>query len=649
MEQNLQRSWGIILQQAWALCLNDKLSVTRQNFDNTSRGTPKEKKPKPCYCFNRGKCNYGNNCKFEHRCLACAKYGHGSHNCRRLLGAEGADWNGKKDQKTDLNRLIVVYVTDQGVSFHTNFDLETIFTPVDPMKLEHLLRLTNYPTEERLYLVDGFTIGFDFHYKSPHNRQDRSENLPFRKVGSRLDLWEKVMKEVKEKRFAGSYEAIPYANYIQSPMGLVPKPNNETRLIFHLSYDFKHFKSFNHYIPDELCTVKYRDLDYTIRTCLKWCHKDDEGNEVVYLGKGDVWSAFTVLPGKPSGWKWTVLKAIHPITGRTYFLVDKNLPLGAGISCAIFQRFSNCIAHMVETFTNGPMSCTNYLDDYLYVAPTADECNHLVRTFIALASQIGLTMAEEKTEWATTWLTFLGILLLGDQFVLSIPDDKRVRVLNAAKILSSKSKATIHELQQFTGFLNFLGKAIFPGRAFTRQMYAKIPWHNNEGKELRQHHHVRVDQEFCKDCQVWIQFLGSQDKEVPISVCRPFVDFTVQLTAQELDLYTDSSVNQRLGFGGYFGKRWFAGVWKPGFIAKFKPSIDYLELYAITVAIILWAPLLSNCRVVLITDNNTAKNVLKNNSSSCRNSMVLVRKIVLTELKYNVRFFARHVEGSKND
>ena len=45
------------------------------------------------------------------------------------------------------------------------------------------------------------------------------------------------MKEVKLKRFAGPFESSPFEDFIQSPVGLVPKDNGkDTRLIFHLSY-----------------------------------------------------------------------------------------------------------------------------------------------------------------------------------------------------------------------------------------------------------------------------------------------------------------------------------------------------------------------------------------------------------------------------
>ena len=43
----------------------------------------------------------------------------------------------------------------------------------------------------------------------------------------------------------------------QSPIDLVPKAGNKTRLIFHLSYDFNdEDRSLNYHTPEEMCTVK---------------------------------------------------------------------------------------------------------------------------------------------------------------------------------------------------------------------------------------------------------------------------------------------------------------------------------------------------------------------------------------------------------
>ena len=67
------------------------------------------------------------------------------------------------------------------------------------------------------------------------------------------------MKEVKLGRYAGLFKEPPFDNFIQSPVGLVPKSNGDTRLIFHLSFP-KSSDSVNSQTPEELCSVKYPDF-----------------------------------------------------------------------------------------------------------------------------------------------------------------------------------------------------------------------------------------------------------------------------------------------------------------------------------------------------------------------------------------------------
>ena len=146
-----------------------------------------------------------------------------------------------------------------------------IITPINVPVYHRFLRDTRYPNDKIEHLIQGFTKGFDIGYRGPVNREDSAQNIPLR-LGTAQDLWRKSMKEVEHKRYAGPYYKLPYKKYIQSPMGLVPKAGNQTRLIFHLSYNFKNDKeghqSVNHFTPDEMCAVQYNDLDYAVKTCL---------------------------------------------------------------------------------------------------------------------------------------------------------------------------------------------------------------------------------------------------------------------------------------------------------------------------------------------------------------------------------------------
>ena len=94
LHRHLQRSWNVILQQAWNLRLKD-----RQDSDRRGGGSdyPSGKKHDICWMFNRGKCTYGDRCKFDHKCRICGKFGHGAHICRR----GGGDWDKDATKKID--------------------------------------------------------------------------------------------------------------------------------------------------------------------------------------------------------------------------------------------------------------------------------------------------------------------------------------------------------------------------------------------------------------------------------------------------------------------------------------------------------------------------------------------------------------------
>ena len=163
----------------------------------------------------------------------------------------------------------------------------TLVMPINVRELIRLLQETKHNPDKATELIDGFSEGFDIGYHGPTNRQDTAENIPL-KIGSEIDLWNKVMQEVQLNRYAGPYETIPFKNFIQSPIGLVPKSNGKMRLIFHLSYDFgldEGHRSLNYHTPDDLCSVRYKDLDYAVRTCLRMLDHFKDEEKPLYFGK----------------------------------------------------------------------------------------------------------------------------------------------------------------------------------------------------------------------------------------------------------------------------------------------------------------------------------------------------------------------------
>ena len=240
---------------------------------------------------------------------------------------------------------------------------------------------------------------------------------------------------------------------------------------------------------------------------------------------------------------------------------------------------------------------------------------------------------------------FLGILLDRRSRTLCLPIEKRRKALNLLNWAIQKKKFTIKNIERLTGTLNFLSRAIFPGRAFTRQMYSKLKLTDAKGQKLKHFHHVSLDSEFISDALVWKLFLTNDRARV---WCRPFVDQTRFETSHTLNFYTDSSAGETKGFGCVFNNSWTCGTWGKRFIRQQKPSIQYLELYALCAGILTWADRITDPRVVVFCDNQAVVEVVNNYTSSCKNCMHLIRLLVLNCLIYNRRVTVKYVESKRN-
>ena len=515
------------------------------------------------------------------------------------------------------------------VSWHENFDLQNIITPVNVKKLKQILQEVNYCPDKSEYLIDGFTNGFSLEFQSNREVRQTAPNLKFR-IGDKYQLWEKVIKEVESGRYAGPFEKIPFSHYIQSPIGLVPKEKGKkTRLIFHLSYPRgANGNSVNAGSPRQQCTIQYPSFDEAVKLCI-------QAGVNCGIGKSDMTMAFRQMPCKRGDWPILIMKAYHPESGKLYYFVDKCLPFGSSISCKIFQEFSDAIAYVVRSKTK--KSNVNYLDDFLFVALLKAACNHQLQTFIDVCNDINFPISMEKTFWATAVLTFLGLLLDTKRQVVCIPKEKIDQALMLIQEFLGKKKGTVHRIQKLCSTFNFLCRCIVPGRAFLRHTYSLTA--NNK---LKPHHHVSITNETKEDMKMWRYFLLNANV-----FCRPFMDFQ-EVLATEINLLSDAAKSQTKGFGAICDKSWMYDAWNPSFIAEKDPSIKYLEIFAVTAAVLTWIKHFKNKRIYLFCNNESAVHMINNSTSKCKNCMVLLRFITLENMIQNIRVFAKHVSSQNN-
>ena len=135
--------------------------------------------------------------------------------------------------------------------------------------------------------------------------------------------------------------------------------------------------------------------------------------------------------------------------------------------------------------------------------------------------------------------------------------------------------------------------------------------------------------------------------QLPEVVARPFMDFS-EVTAEEIDMFSDASRNFSLGFGAYCGTEWCYGQWDEKFMIRNKPSIEFLELFGVVVAVLNWLKFFRNRRICLFCDNEAVVAMINSTASKCKRCMVLLRLVVLEGMVQSVRVSARYVSSKDN-
>jgi len=147
---------------------------------------------------------------------------------------------------------------------------------------------------------------------------------------------------------------------------------------------------------------------------------------------------------------------------------------------------------------------------------------------------------------------------------------------------------------------------------------------------------IRITKSVKEDLIIWRDFLSNFNGKSLFLSDR-------WLTSQSFNLFTDASGT--LGYGGVFGNHCFFGEWN----TQWKNlNITLLELYPIVLAVEIWGSQFKNSCVVFHTDNLALVAIINKQTSKHVQIMFLIRKLVLSCLRYNVHFQARHIAGTKN-
>ncbi|RXN02475.1 poly [Labeo rohita] len=454
-----------------------------------------------CASFNSGRCTR-QRCQFMHVCNFCG----GAHARLICPVQKAANKNSKKYLSTPVN--------------------------ISRLSVELLHHPDSLFTD---YVLSGLAHGFHPGVVSLPSQSLICPNLHSALTEPEIvDLL--VKKEIDANFMIGPYAVPPFPIFRVSPIGVATRKfSGKKRLIIDLSSPHNSpFPSINSLIPLEEFSLHYHDVDQAI-TLIK------DAGRGAWLAKVDITSAFKVMPIHPDFWH------LFGIRWKNEFYFAVRLTFGCRSSPKIFDTLSEAICWILSNNYNIPY-LIHLLDDFLIVSPPDSVPAAHLLTIQKLFSELGIPLAQDKTEGPSTSIEFLGINLDSQKFLASLPKEKIDRTIVIASTLLTNTSCSKRELLSILGHLNFAMRIIPQGRPFISHLLSLAS--SAHALEDR----ISITDSCRSELSLWISFLKQWNG-------LSFFYSNLVSSPIDIQLYTDAAPS--VGFGGFLRGRWFASTWPP--------------------------------------------------------------------------------------
>ena len=465
-------------------------------------------------------------------------------------------------------------------------------------------------------LLNGVRIG-----RSEADRVIVSHNWP-----SALEHGSQVSKIISDDlakgRLYGPFKIPPFQNYIVSPLGAFTKRNSDkVRLIHDLSYPKQ--GSVNASINQEEFSLSYTSVDDAVAICKQM------GPGKVFMAKLDLQDAFKHICVDPRDWH--LLGFAWPdATGRNEYYFSKVLNFGLRSSPYLFDLFASALLDIIH-YRGVPPNIVRYVDDFIVIAPTQDECQSHLDSILSTCQSAGFSVQASKVTVPSPVTEFLGIVIDTEKEELRISLERLHEILSEVNTWLSRDKATKRQLLSLIGKLSFVSKVVRTGRAFISRLL-------NITKRVRElHHHVKLSVEAKADLQWWSDCISSHNG---VSYYNP--SWT---QGGVTDVFTDASND---AFGALCRNEWIQISYSGSFSFMKGKSINWREFHAAVTALATWADDLSGKSVIFHIDNMVVCHLLNSLYSPVQELMFFVRQWCLLIERHKIQVAVVYIDTKAN-
>ena len=428
-----------------------------------------------------------------------------------------------------------------------------------------------------------------------------------------------VEAQIREESDNNRYVIAPRVPVLLSAIGAVPqKASSKLRIIHDCSRPYG--SALNDFAYNS--HFKYSTIQDAV-TAIK------PGS---FMAKVDLSSAYRSVRIHPSSYAETGLKWTFSGDRDPTVLVDTRLPFGTKRSPEIFNDLSQAICHIMAS--KGFKHVVAYLDDFIVVADSYEECFMALHTLLALLRLLGFAINYRKVVCPATRLVFLGIVLDSVKLVLELPKDKLTQLYNSILAMSKKIKITKRELQSLIGKLSRATQCVYGGQPHLRRLIDRLsgshgPWHKS-----------RITSEMRADLICICRLYYVAVRTIVLSrhgsnLARPVIIHDIihgliylawWCNFMEVFNGTTPMIDNRPGTaistdacniaaGCVYGNSWIYTPWT-SWSGSSQLHINHKEVLAVEPAVAAWAPLWTDKRVYVLIDNQAAVAIINKGSSN---------------------------------
>lgn len=441
---------------------------------------------------------------------------------------------------------------------------------------------------------------------------------PSRNLGSARNHSEFVDSAVQQlldnQQVHGPFSKPPLPSFRCSPIGVVSRKRNpnKLRLINHLSWP--RGTSVNDGIPDSEAAIHYDTFERAVEDMIS----SGVGS---LMAKLDLRDAFRHIPIRADDWRHMGLFW----DDKFYYCIV--LTFGLRSAPYIFNLFAEALHWIIARHI--PAHLRHYLDDFLLIFRPQSEAHistAAVEWVMGLGSALGLQFQESKTVWPSTTLEFLGLELDSVAMEARLPADKLVYLQDLLTDWASRRRASLQQIQELAGFLQFTSQVIPVSRSFLRRIFDFMSKFRTPFELKHIPSGVRADLNW------WRTFSRAWNG---VRLLQP--------SRHSVDVYTDASGTK--GIGGIFGLQWYASRVPRRYRER---DIHFKEAFAILQAILRWGDEWTDLHVKFFCDNQNVVSWLTSGTSRSPQSMAVVRLIFMMAACLNFSFSIIWIPSEEN-